>query len=196
MYPKYVNSRLCAKSLFCVPLSSLSSPSGWLTFFVKIKGSHTAMKTGMLAAEEVHKALTSEEESDKAMEVSSYQTAYENSWVHEELKSVRNYHPSFERGFFAGTVHCNGNFILLILFLGVAYSGVSAYLLRGKEPWTFRNHKTDSEKTKPAKNFKPIEYPTVSGFFSLGSFIAVRPSFCHLTISRSLSPMGKSVSIS
>jgi len=116
----------------------------------KIKGSHTAMKSGMLAAEEIHKALTENEGADNSIEATGYQTAYENSWVHEELKAVRNYHPSFEKG----------------LFAGLAYSGMSAFFLGGKEPWTFSNHKTDSEKTLPASECKPIDYPKPDGKIS------------------------------
>ena len=114
----------------------------------KIKGSHTAMKSGMVAAEETFKAL--QDDSVTVGDVSSYQTAMEGSWVWEELKSVRNYHPAFKAG----------------LLPGVMYSGLSAFLLRGKEPWTFHNDKPDSAKTKKASECTPIEYPKPDGKLS------------------------------
>ncbi|RYG50226.1 electron transfer flavoprotein-ubiquinone oxidoreductase [archaeon] len=130
----------------------------------KIKGTHTAMKSGMVAADAIYQALTSEtpmnvvrpakkpEGADEkaGLEVVGYQKDMENSWVWEELKSVRNYHPSFKAG----------------LLPGIMYSGLSAFVLRGKEPWTFRNHKKDCEKTKPAAECTPITYPKPDGKLS------------------------------
>merc|ERR1712066_60453 len=97
----------------------------------KIKGSHTAMKTGMLAGEEAAKHLLEQE--DAADEVVSYQNAVENSWVLEELKIVRNVQPSFKYGLFGG---------LIYTFLSL--------LARGKEPWTFKWTKKDHEYTERA----------------------------------------------
>jgi len=111
----------------------------------KIKGSHTAMKTGMLAGEAVVEALANGVEGP--VEVESYQEKVEASWVWQELKVARNVKPSFKAGLFAG--------------LGYTFS--SLVLARGKEPWTFRWNKTDTEYTKPAANFKPIQYPKPDG---------------------------------
>ena len=85
------------------------------------------MKTGMLAAEATFNAL---KDGAASGDISSYQTAVENSWVWEELKSVRNFQPSFQWG----------------LFPGLLYSGLSGFVLKGMEPWTLRNVKKDSEK--------------------------------------------------
>lgn len=107
------------------------------------------MKSGMLAAEATYNAL--KDDTVKSGNISSYQTvcvsrlsnvlgvvsmslvglqAIENSWVWQEMKSVRNYHPSFKYG----------------LIPGVVYSGLSGFLLKGREPWTFHHSGTDSSK--------------------------------------------------
>ncbi|RHY26543.1 hypothetical protein DYB32_007507 [Aphanomyces invadans] len=125
---------------------------------IKIKGSHTAMKSGMLAAEAAFEALTSSglepvavsgaiDENEPVIDISSYETKIQGSWVYEELKKVRNTHQSFHWG----------------ALPGVLYSGLSAFILNGHEPWTLGNDKSDSAKTKPAKDFSPIEYPKPDG---------------------------------
>lgn len=123
----------------------------------KIKGSHTAMKSGMVAAEEAFAALLPEVGAEEVgaytpAEVPSYQSAMEGSWVFEELKSVRNYAPAFKWG----------------LWPGVAYSGLSAFVLRGMEPWTFSKNdgKEDSEKTLKAAECEEIAYPKPDGVLS------------------------------
>jgi len=131
----------------------------------KIKGTHTAMKSGIVAAEAVYAALASEgapapevaakhatepADSRAGLEVTKYQRDMEGSWVWEELKSVRNYHPAFKAG----------------LLPGVMYSGASAFLLKGREPWTFHNTVKDCDKTKPAAEFEPIAYPKPDGVLS------------------------------
>ena len=115
----------------------------------KIKGTHTAMKSGMVAAEAIYDALTSEDENDEK-EIVSYQNAMESSWVWEELKAVRNYKPSFEYGMWAG----------------MAYSGASAYVLRGMEPWTLPHSHVDSETTGKKTDHQPIDYPKPDGVLS------------------------------
>lgn len=115
----------------------------------KIKGAHTAMKSGIVAGEAIFNSLKDDYE-QSGKEVTEYQTGMENSWVWPELKAVRNYHPSFKYG----------------LYGGVLYSGLSAYVLRGMEPWTFHHSHNDSETTKPAANYKPIDYPKPDGVLS------------------------------
>lgn len=137
---------------------------------MKIKGSHTAIKSGMVAGEEVYATLTSEDAptsiythqyedgsedyalstSDESIEVPSYQTALEGSWVYDELKVVRNFHGGFKYG----------------QAVGFLQSGLIGHVTKGKEPWTLRNTKRDSEKTKPADAFEPIEYPKPDGVLS------------------------------
>lgn len=126
---------------------------------VKIKGTHTAMKSGMLAAEAAYDALTGVEGiepvaetgeinlEEPAITISSYDDAVENSWIAEELKRVRNVHAGFHYG----------------LLPGVLNAGLTAHVLRGHEPWTIDNSVPDSAKTKPASQFSPIEYPKPDG---------------------------------
>ena len=120
----------------------------------KIKGTHTAMKSGMVAAEAVHELLTAGAGASAGAppaEAVAYRPALEASWLWDELRAVRNYHPSFKAG----------------LLPGMAYSGLSAYVLGGREPWTLRGHGAgDAAATKPAAAFAPIAYPKPDGVLS------------------------------
>ncbi|QEU59775.1 Cir2 [Kluyveromyces lactis] len=128
----------------------------------KIKGTHTAMKSGMLAAEksfeEIIKLPTLEEleasETEKLVEhpinLESYETAFKESWIYEELYEVRNIRPSF------GATPLGG-------FGGMAYSGVDSYILKGRVPWTFHHHASDAAITASADKYKPIDYPKPDG---------------------------------
>jgi electron-transferring-flavoprotein dehydrogenase len=110
------------------------------------------MKSGMLAAEAVYDALVAEEAAEDAVEATAYQAAFEASWIHDELRAVRNYKPAFQWG----------------LYAGVAYAGLSAYVLRGNEPWTFKHDHVDSETTAKADDPRavPIDYPKPDGVIS------------------------------
>ncbi|GBQ24582.1 electron transfer flavoprotein-ubiquinone oxidoreductase [Acetobacter estunensis NRIC 0472] len=109
----------------------------------KIKGTHTAMKSGTLAAEAVAEALTTER-----VEPASYTDRVRNSWVFEELHSARNVRPAFARW---GSK------------LGALYSGFDAMVLRGKAPWTLHFKHADNETLRPAELCKPIDYPKPDG---------------------------------
>jgi electron-transferring-flavoprotein dehydrogenase len=108
----------------------------------KIKGSHTAMKSGMLAAEATFAALAD----PAATEPSGYRQALEASWVWEELKSVRNIRPAFTAG----------------LWMGIAHAAVDTYLFRGRAPWTLHHH-ADHDSLMPAAQCQPIVYPKPDG---------------------------------
>jgi len=110
--------------------------------FAKIKGSHTAMKSGLLAAEVVHKALTADEKDGQ--ELTEYTTAFEGSWLHEELHTQRNFGPA---------QHKFGN------ILGSAYAFVDLNLFNGKLPWTMTDPKPDHAAMKPASECSKIDYP-------------------------------------
>ena len=110
----------------------------------KIKGSHTAMKSGMLAAEAAFDALGNEEAPANGMD--SYATAIKKSWVYKELHKVRNIRPSFAWGFWAGLI----------------YSGIDTYLFMGHAPWTFHHH-SDHTQLKKAAKCKKIDYPKPDG---------------------------------
>jgi electron-transferring-flavoprotein dehydrogenase len=103
----------------------------------KIKGSHTAMKSGMLAAETAYEAITQNKDN-----LGAYEDKIKNSWIYQELYKVRNIRPSFRLG----------------MIFGLIYSAIDTYILRGRAPWTFIHHK-DNECTKRKDKYKPIEYP-------------------------------------
>jgi len=114
----------------------------------KIKGTHTAMKSGMLAAEAAFNAFKENHEAPvKVLE--EYPALYKDSWIYKELYTVRNSKPAFRWGLLAGTL----------------YTGLSLKLFRGKEPWTFEVHE-DHTQLKKASECKPIEYPKYDGVVS------------------------------
>jgi electron-transferring-flavoprotein dehydrogenase len=119
----------------------------------KIKGTHTAMKSGMTAAEAAFDALRSEA---TGPEVTAYPERLEATWVWEELARVRNIRPSFRWG----------------LYGAIGYSALDTYLLRGKAPWTFRNHE-DHTQLKPACEAPRIDYPKPDGKVSFDKLSSV-----------------------
>jgi len=110
----------------------------------KIKGTHTAMKSGMLAAEAAFAALEAGRAKDT---LGDYAAAFEKSWVREELHRARNVRPAFRWGLLGGTL----------------YAGIDQILFRGKAPWTLKHAHRDSETLKPAAESKKIEYPKPDG---------------------------------
>ena len=137
----------------------------------KIKGSHTAMKSGMTAAEAVFELLSAGEQA--AREAVDYPQRLRNTWLWDELYRVRNIKPSFHWG----------------LWAAVGYSALDTYLFRGKAPWTFR-HTPDHTSLKPAAQCAPIEYPKPDGqltFDRLSSVFLSNTNHeeeqpCHLTL--------------
>ncbi len=121
----------------------------------KIKGSHTAMKSGMLAAEAVAEALV-QAPPDAPVEATQYPERLAQSWVADELKAVRNLRPAFRHG----------------LWAGLAYAAIDTYLLRGKAPWTLRHH-ADHESLKDAAWATPIAYPKPDGKISFDRLSSV-----------------------
>lgn len=109
----------------------------------KIKGNHTAMKSGMLAAEAIFELLSAGDDKNEAV---GYTQKFKNSWLHEELYTARNIRPGFHKG----------------LYTGLAYAAFDTYIMRGRAPWTFKNH-ADHTQLKPAKDCTPIEYPKPDG---------------------------------
>jgi len=109
----------------------------------RIKGSHAAMKTGMLAAEALAEALGAGRSSD---ELTDYPRKFRGSWLYEELHRTRNFKPWMSKG----------------LWLGSLMFGIDQQLFRGKAPWTLRLT-ADHLKLKPAANCQPIEYPKPDG---------------------------------
>mmetsp|Transcript_33761 Transcript_33761/g.64397 ORF Transcript_33761/g.64397 Transcript_33761/m.64397 type:complete len:251 (+) Transcript_33761:2-754(+) len=140
---------------------------------VKIKGSHCAIKSGIVAAESVYESLVSVENAEEktvasmgeidleeeVMEVTKYAENMEKSWVYDELREVRNCHEAFSKWGIGG---------------GLIYTGIAAHVTKGREPWTLSTSvgndadgsKTDSKATKPAQEFEPINYPVPDGILT------------------------------
>ncbi|KAM7290936.1 electron transfer flavoprotein-ubiquinone oxidoreductase, mitochondrial [Ixodes scapularis] len=112
----------------------------------KVKGTHNAMRSAMLAAEAIFERIFSEASSPtKGLEPTSYEERVRSSPLWKELSSVRNIRPSFNSA--------------LGIYGSVLYTGIFYFLGRGKEPWTLSHHGSDDSKLKPAKECKPIDYP-------------------------------------
>jgi electron-transferring-flavoprotein dehydrogenase len=122
----------------------------------RIKGSHTAMKSGMMAAEAAAAALVEGRASD---ELSAYPAAYEASWVHKELSMVRNFEPIIAK--FGGV-------------MGTPIAGINLWLeyLGLKMPFTMK-HKPDAEKLKRKDLYEPIAYPKADGVISFDRLSSV-----------------------
>ena len=112
----------------------------------KIKGTHTAMKSGITAAEAIFDALS---DGSSGSEITDYRSRLEGSWLWDELHRVRNLRPSFRWGLWGGMV----------------YSGLDTYVLRGKAPWTLHHH-ADHAALKKASECPRIEYPKPDGVVS------------------------------
>ena len=110
----------------------------------RIKGSHAAIKSGMLAAEAVVAALGAGRSAD---ELAAYPTAFEQSWLHEELHEARNVKPWLKKG----------------LYLGSLMTGIDQIVFRGKAPWTLHHSTPDHACLRPASEFTPITYPKPDG---------------------------------
>ncbi|MEY4756321.1 MAG: hypothetical protein RJA34_1219 [Pseudomonadota bacterium] len=110
----------------------------------RIKGSHAAIKTGMLAAEAAFEALSQGRQHD---ELSAYPAAFEASWLHTELNKSRNFKTWFKKGLTVGTI----------------MSGIEQFVLKGHIPWTVHRDKPDHAYLKPAAECQPIAYPKPDG---------------------------------
>jgi electron-transferring-flavoprotein dehydrogenase len=110
----------------------------------RIKGSHAAIKSGMLAAEAVVAALGAGRFAD---ELAAYPEAFEKSWLHEELHVARNVKPWLKKG----------------LYLGSLMTGIDQLIFRGKAPWTLHHSTPDHAYLRPASDFTPITYPKPDG---------------------------------
>ncbi|MCP4273579.1 MAG: electron transfer flavoprotein-ubiquinone oxidoreductase [Gammaproteobacteria bacterium] len=112
----------------------------------KIKGTHTAMKSGMLAAEAIFNRLTAE--NPEISDLPEYEQAYENSWIYDELYRARNTYPAFHKWGLLG---------------GVMFTGIDQLLFRGKMPFTLKVPKPDHLTLKKAADCIKIDYPKPDG---------------------------------
>jgi electron-transferring-flavoprotein dehydrogenase len=117
----------------------------------KIKGSHTAMKSGMLAADSIADSWP-----QPIAELTTYTDKIKSSWVWQELYRVRNIRPGFHYG----------------LWAGLAYAALDTYLLRGHAPWTFKHH-VDHACLKHAADCEPIIYPKPDGVLTFDKMSSV-----------------------
>jgi len=137
----------------------------------RIKGSHAAIKSGMLAAEAAFGALQAGRSGD---ELDAYSAAFQGSWLFDELFRARNFKQWMAKGLYSGT--------LMV--------GVEQTLLGGKFPWTLHHRHADHECLRPASECKPIDYPKPDGkltFDRLSSVFISNTNHeenqpCHLTL--------------
>jgi len=125
----------------------------------RIKGSHNAMKTGMLAAEAAFAELARGE--DGSAPLASYDEGYRNSWVFADLHRVRNVKPGLKLGLWLGTLH--GGIHMWLNNLGLGFL----------VPWTLRHKKADHETLRPASESQPIAYPKPDGVVSFDKMSSV-----------------------
>lgn len=141
--------------------------------FARIKGSHTAMKSGLIAAETLFNALTTGAEGHS--DLNEYADNFNSSWLNEELKKWRNFGP---------LVHKFGGII------GGALSFIDQGIFQGKLPWTLSDKTPDHSTLKPATSMPKIEYPkpdNVISFDKLSSVFLSNTNHeedqpCHLTL--------------
>lgn len=123
---------------------------------LKQKGTHTAMKTGMMAAESIYSAVKNGSQGGE--ELASYVEAFEGSWVREEMYKARNTVPALHK---------------LGLFMGSAFTWVDQYIFRGKLPFTLTDPKPDHEQLKLASKCEKPDYPKPDGVISFDKLSSV-----------------------
>ena len=144
----------------------------------RIKGSHSAIKSGALAAEACFEALIAERKHDELID---YPAAFKQSWLYDELHQARNFKPWMNKG----------------LKLGSLMFGIDQLILRGKAPWTLHNTKPDHAKLKPAAECQPIAYPKPDGVLTFDRLSSVFLSNtnheedqpCHLQLKDATTPI-------
>lgn len=139
------------------PGGALIGDSAGFVNVPKIKGSHNAMKSGMLAAEAAWDALKGGDSG--SVFLYNYEDSLRESWIWKELKEVRNMRPSFHSP--------------LGLYGGIMYSGLEAFILKGRVPWTLKHKVADHAATKPADKCKKIEYEKPDGKISFDILTSV-----------------------
>ncbi len=121
----------------------------------KIKGTHTAMKSGMVAAEVVFEALSGEGAAPATL--NAFEDAFKSSWAYRELYAARNVRPGFKWGLIGGTLN----------------AGIDQVVLRGRAPWTLRHGHADHETLRKAADCQPIDYPRPDGVVSFDRLTSV-----------------------
>ncbi|MCK6376821.1 MAG: electron transfer flavoprotein-ubiquinone oxidoreductase [Zoogloea sp.] len=150
----------------------------------KVKGTHMAMKSGIVAADALFAHLTFEGQT--GTECIAYPEQLKQSWLWDELYTVRNIRPSFRWG----------------LWGGIAYSAIDTFLLKGRAPWTLRHH-DDHTQLKKAADCQPIVYPKPDGkisfdrlssvFISATNHVEEQP--CHLRLKDASVPVSVNLAL-
>jgi len=120
----------------------------------RIKGSHAAMKSGMMAAEAIANALIA---GNEGAVLGEYPAAFKAGWLYDELHRARNVRPAFKWGLFGGTL----------------YAGIDQLIFRGKAPWTLSHHGADHDSMVDRNKAKPIDYPKPDGIVSFDKLSSV-----------------------
>ena len=149
----------------------------------RIKGSHAAIKSGMLAAEAAFEALAAGCERD---ELVAYPATFHKSWLHAELHKTRNFKPYMKKG----------------LWLGSLLFGIDQKLFGGKVPWTLHNS-ADHDVLKPASTCAKIDYPKPDGKLSFDRLSSVFLSNtnheeeqpCHLKLKDASVPVAVNLAV-
>ena len=156
--------------------------------FPKIKGTHTAMKSGMIAAEVIFDAIKNK---INDADLTDYETVFEKSWVNKELHKARNWGPFLHNGLrwgFKGLI-------------GVALAAIDQLIFRGKLPFTLNHPTPDYACLKKASETNPITYPKPDGIVSFDKLSSVFLSNtnheedqpCHLTLKDASIPISKNL---
>ncbi len=120
----------------------------------RIKGSHCAIKSGMMAAEAAFDAVVADRRSD---ELTAYPEAYSQSWLFDELYRARNFKPWMAKG----------------LYLGTLMVGIDQVVFGGKAPWTLHHDHSDHETLKKKTEVEPIKYPKPDGVLTFDRLSSV-----------------------
>ncbi|MBP6563336.1 MAG: electron transfer flavoprotein-ubiquinone oxidoreductase [Neisseriaceae bacterium] len=123
----------------------------------RIKGTHTAMKSGMLAADGVFVALSTMVDGVTGLESFSYPERMKNSWLYDELWRVRNVRPAFKWG----------------MYIAFAYAALDDYIFKGCAPWTLKHGHSDHKALKKAKDSRKIDYPKPDGVLTFDRLSSV-----------------------
>jgi electron-transferring-flavoprotein dehydrogenase len=142
----------------------------------KVKGVHNAIKSGILAAEAVFAAIQKDEK-----EAVSYQNKFYSSWLYKDLYKIRNIRPAFKFG----------------IYIGILYSGLEYYLLRGFVLWTFKSKIADHQQLQHKSKFKPILYAKPDGVvtftrefsLSFSNIVHEENQPCHLKLKNLETPI-------
>jgi electron-transferring-flavoprotein dehydrogenase len=170
----------------CFPGGLLVGCDAGTLNFAKIKGTHTAMKSGMLAAETIFDALSTDDQG--GLELSAFTDAFQKSWIYDELYRTRNFGPAMHK---FGT------------FWGGAFNYLDQNWFKGKLPFTLRDHQPDHAQLNEASQCKSIDYPKPDGVISFDKNSSVFLSNtnheedqpCHLKLKDELVPIDKNWSI-